>query len=575
MATVLTKEKASRGEGDSDNKLDPDASTRSVTSIPPLGAPIEERRFWFQRAKSYDPDAIATQASVFDDPETAEKYHPRVDWENIGRFDPLARWTWAEEHRLVRKIDLRIMVWACIMFMALELDRANISQALTDNFLTDLHLTTDDYNFGNTVFKLSFLCAELPSQLVSKWMGPDRWIPSQMVLWSLVASSQFWLSGRDSFLACRALLGLLQGGFIPDVILYLSYFYKHHEMSLRLGFFWTAMSTADIISALLGAGLLHLRGVQGKSGWRWLFLIEGLLTLVIGIFAFLLMPAGPCQTASWFRGKKGWFDEREEKIIVNRVLREDPSKSGMHNREPITPRLLWQSLKDYDLWPLYILGLVFQIPATPPQQYLTLSLRGLGFDTFQSNLLSIPWNVLHMISMLGITYLAEIINELTLVSLSGQIWILPFLIYLSVANTGQANRWVLFAVTSLLLSYPNAHPIQVGWNSRNSNTVRSRTVSAACYNMFVQASGIISSNIYRSAADHSADDAPLYRRGNRQLLAITCMNIALYLLVKVYYIQRNKSRDRKWNAMSTDERLEYLATTEDKGNKRLDFRFQH
>ncbi|ROT42190.1 hypothetical protein SODALDRAFT_374550 [Sodiomyces alkalinus F11] len=104
-------------------------------------------------------------------------------------------------------------------------------------------------------------------------------------------------------------------------------------------------------------------------------------------------------------------------------------------------------------------------------------------------------------------------------------------------------------------SFPNlsrfvAHPIQVGWNSRNSNTVRSRTVSAACYNMFVQASGIISSNIYRQA--------PLYRRGNRYLLAIAIGDIALYVLVKAYYVARNHSRDRKWDAMTEDERLKYL-----------------
>ncbi|KAJ5562531.1 Major facilitator superfamily domain general substrate transporter [Penicillium sp. DV-2018c] len=553
------------------------AETDSSTSLDvlPLGEPSAERRFWFQRGKGYNPDAIATQPSVYDNPDTAKEYQPRADWENLHRFDPSARWTWGEEYRLIRKIDMRIMVFACLMFMALELDRSNLAQALTDDLLPELNLTTNDYNLGNTVFKLSFLCAELPSQLVSKWVGPDRWIPTQMVLWSGVAMSQYALNGKTTFLLCRALLGILQGGFIPDVILYLSYFYKHHELSLRLGFFWTAMNIADILAGFLAFGLLHLRGVQGQSGWRWLFLLEGLLTLVLGLTAYVLMPPGPCQTAIGLgEVQAGSARGIEETIMVNRVIREDPSKGTMHNREPITPKLLWKSLNDYDLWPLYIIGLTFQTPMATPKQYLTLTLKGLGFNTFVTNLLVIPSEVLSIFFILTITYISEITGELTLTAMVGQIWALPFLLYIYIVDINTVNKWAVWVVMTLLLAFPNAHKnsahaIQVAWNSRNSNTVRSRTVSAAMYNMCVQSSGIISSNIYR------ADDAPRYRRGNSVLVGLVVSNVFIYLLAKAYYVWRNQSRDKKWNAMSDSEKRHYLATTKDEGNKRLDFRFAH
>lgn len=435
-------------------------------------------------------------------------------------------------------------------------------------------MTTNDYNNGMTVFYCAFLFAELPSQLISKRLGPDTWIPIQMVSWSIVAASQAALSGKASWYVCRALLGLIEGGFIPDTILYLSYFYKNAELPKRLSWFWTSYQSTQIIGAFLAYGILHLRGHSGlKAGWRYLFVIEGSITGFIGILTWLYLPASPTQTArhgfkGLLRPKNGWFTEREETIMVTRVLRDDPNKATMHNRQGLSPKLLWDALTDYDMWPIYILGLSWTIPTTPPQAYITLTCKALGFDTFQTNLLTIPAYTLFILQLLFWTWASEKMNQRLFVGLLAQIWALPLLIAL-VALPPHFNNsnWVKWTLSTLLVGYPYAHAIIVAMTSRNAGSVRTRTVGSSLYNMAVQASNVFASQIYRN------DDKPYYYKGNKALLGVVAYNIIAFIIAKAYYVHKNNKRDKIWNAMSREERVQYLATTKDKGNKRLDFRF--
>ena len=268
---------------------------KSRRSIPLRELPTNETssfaRGHVQQAHTGEEDSIGTKSDLDRIPKVDEysldKYYVPIEaYEGRHRYDPKATWSETEERSLIRKLDIRVCAYCCLMFFALQIDRSNITQALSDNFLDDLGMNTNDYNTGQTIFYVSFLAAELPSQLVSKKLGPDNWIPIQMISWSIVACCQARLTSRSTFFVTRSLLGIIEGGFVPDVILYLSYFYKSKELPIRLSFFWGAYGCTFIMSAFLAYGILHLRGVSGLAGWQWLFALEGSLTAIIGIFSW-------------------------------------------------------------------------------------------------------------------------------------------------------------------------------------------------------------------------------------------------------------------------------------------------
>lgn len=189
------------------------------------------------------------------------------------------------------------------------------------------------------------------------------------------------------------------------------------------------------------------------------------------------MPASAVQTKTWYR-PNGWFTDREVAIVVNRVLRDDPSKGDMHNRQAITPRRLWHSMKDYDLWPIYILGLMVYIPQAPLNNYITLILKSVGFSTFTTNLLTIPsvrapcfstqawladWTqyAIHIVNLLLITRLSDWLKERTFVAMTQNVWVLPCVIALRWWPGTYTNAWGSYAIVTALLSYPYCRESEV------------------------------------------------------------------------------------------------------------------
>ncbi|KAB5596196.1 transport protein [Ceratobasidium theobromae] len=495
---------------------------------------------------------------------------PHDNYEGVHRWDPAASWDSEEERALVRKIDVRLMVSQVTPPEPVYVESFRHGYVSCSSASKDLKLTTDDYNNGTTIQLLAFLAAELPSQYMIKRLGMERWLPGLMVCWSIVSWAQAWITNRTTFYITRALIGAFEGGFIPGVILYATYWYTSKELAIRLSWFWATLNVARIATGLLASGILQMRGIRGMAGWQWMFLLEGLFTAVIGLSSWFYLPSSPTRTKRGFWAGKSWFTERQEVIAINRILRNDPAKGLVQIHEP----LQWQDFKnawtDPSLWGLYFIGLIAYIPQAPVAGYLNLSLKNLGFSTIESNLLGIPAAALQIITMLALSKSSDYFGERAFHVLFGEIWSLGPLIALAYLPE-HASNWARFTISTLIAGYPYFHPIVTSWVSENSFDVKKRAVAAATYNVIVQIGNVISSQLYRK------DDAPLYYRANKILFAL-CIASGAVVVVQRWWLRRlNATKEIAWRQLTQEQQIEYQsdeAARERDGNRRLDFRFK-
>ena len=166
--------------------------------------------------------------------------------------------------------------------------------------------------------------------------------------------------------------------------------------------------------------------------------------------------------------------------MINRLLRDDPSKGQTATKTRLRFHDICTAVKDPSMLGLFLIGLISFIPIAPVHQYLTLNLRHLGFSTFDANLLSIPADVLHVITVLLITWSSEYFNERTFHCIASQVFCLPLFATL-LALPPHGFHWARFTIATLIAGAPNSFPVLVSWINRNSYDVKKRSLSITIF----------------------------------------------------------------------------------------------
>ncbi|KAH7419803.1 putative allantoate permease [Cadophora sp. MPI-SDFR-AT-0126] len=455
----------------------------------------------------------------------------------IDGIGPIVQdWTEEEERRVKRKIDFILIPVLGLAFFALQLDRGNISSALTSTLTKDLGINTNQVNVGSQLLSAGIVLLEIPSNIILQkaWpssqnkVGPRPWLSVQILAWGLVATFQAFITNYASYLTTRLLLGLLEAGFIPGALYYLSTWYKKGETSLRVTFFFFGQMFANATSQLIAAGLLSLEGKRGLSGWQWLFLIDGLITIFIAFLFILFVPpsAGDGNALITF-GKFNYFTERESHIITNRVLLDDPQKARGKIR--ISRHDLLSVFKQPRVWVHVFITMLPMAAVQGLGTYTPSIIKNLGFGTVKANALSSVGIYCAIVFVAILSYFCDLTGQRGPFALISSTWAVITYSCLRTAPI-TSSKWHRYGLITLAnVSYASVHVLNLGWISVNCTTPQERSICMALVVMAANCAGIAGSQIFRT------EDAPKYIRGLTTIIGLAAGGWVLIVLQMVGY----------------------------------------
>ena len=267
----------------------------------------------------------------------------------------------ARSTRTIRKVAVRFLPFLLLLYISNLIDRSNVAFTKTA-VQNDLKMSGAAYAIGAGLFYFGYLIFEVPSNLIMRRMGARLWISRIVITWGLVSAATMLVTGVASFYAIRILLGIAEAGFFPGIIYYLTLWFPTRQRTRAVASFMAANAVAGIITNPLSGTIMgYLKGVEGLRGWQWVFLLEGVPSVLLGICTLFYLTDTPERAT--------WLAEDEREWLTARIREEEQYRQGRHGAD------FRRALTDPHVWLLILIYFMVAIGANAGSLFLPELIR--------------------------------------------------------------------------------------------------------------------------------------------------------------------------------------------------------
>ncbi|PTB42494.1 uncharacterized protein TrAFT101_008416 [Trichoderma asperellum] len=451
------------------------------------------------------------------------------------------------ERKMIRKVDVRLLTMTILMYILNYLDRNNIASAKLAGMQTDLRLHGNQYETAVSILFVGYILMQVPSNLVLNKLGkPSLYLPSCMVAWGIVSTATAATTTFGGLLACRLLLGVIEAAYFPGCLYLLSCWYTRKELVKRTALLYSGSIISGAFSGLFAAGITqNLDGTRGLSAWRWLFIIEGCMTITVAIIAYFILPDLPRTTP--------WLNSQEKKLAVWRLeadIGEDDWVDSNHQSFIMGARA---AFCDYKVW--LLLGSVYgSTSAGSITTFFPTVMKGLGKGTVETLLLTTPPYLIGAVMLFINAWHADKTGERYLhIILPTVLAIASFI--LGVSTTSFAPRYV--AMCFVVGAVYSGYVVCLGYISNVIPRPADKRASAiAIINCISNACSIYTSYFYPDS------DSPRYTKAFCINIAMLAMSLCFATILRIVLGRENKRLDMEDGANPEDpvrnSRFRYL-----------------